>query len=515
MARNLRDWLGELDEHQLLNKVTEPVHIGTLATTIAEFDHQATLFENIRGYQMPVAANTFSNRAMMALALGAPEDRLLDTLAERMAAPMDPVMVKDAPCKEVIETGSEVNLAALPLHLQHELDGAPYITASVLVARDPSRDVHNLGIYRMMYRTPRETGVDVTAPHKLRHYFEQACELERPLEVAAVVGLPAIDMLASLASTPLDVDEYGTLGGFRGEPAELIKCETVDLLVPANAEMVLEGEMLPIGWSEDEGPYGEFTGTYGGSMKSNPTIRIKAITRRRDAMLQSATHGGRRPGWTDMHAFFPMLELSLYNALNQAGIQVVAVRALPASSGMWAAASIKPLSMGDARTALAILMSASKQAFPKFAVVVDPDIDIFDDEQLTWAMTWRSQPHKDLMVLEDMKAVPLDPSLATSMPPVTTSKMGLDATIPVDRNQDDFAICLPASFGPDHGDGTAPGPDELDALMLDFIKAGPVHFQDIITRFGGETYQAALEALARLREQGALTRDEAGRYMAR
>ena len=146
-------------------------------------------------------------------------------------------------------------------------------------------------------------------------------------------------------------------------------------------------------------------------------------------------------------------------------------------------------------------------------MVVDPDIDIFDDEQLHWAITWRCQPHKDLMLLEDMKAVPLDPSLATSMPPVTTSKMGIDATIPVDRDRADFAICLPATFGPDHGAAATPKPDQLDALMLDFIRCGPVYFRDIIDRFGGETYQAALEALGRLRDAGALARDEAGRYI--
>ena len=514
MAITLTDWLEEMERHGLLNRVRDEVHIGAVADMVARNYRQATLFERIDGYDMPLAANTFANRQMIALALGTGEDHVLEALADRIRARFEPVVVETAPCKEVIQIGDEVDLAALPLHLQHELDGAPYISSAVVIARDPRRGVTNMGIYRMMYRTRNETGIDVTAPHKLRHYYQQACEMDQPLEVAAVVGLPAIDILAALASTPYDVDEYGVLGGFRGEAAELVKCETVDLLVPANAEMVLEGEMLPTGWNADEGPYGEFSGTYGASLKRNPVIRIKAVTRRSKAILLSATHGGSHPGWTDMYAFLPMLELDLYDALVRAGLEVKAVRALPAASGMWAAASIRPMTRGDSRTALTLMLSASRQAFPKFAVVVDDDIDIFDDDRLTWAMTWRSQPDADAIILEDMKAVPLDPSLPPGDGPVTTSKLGLDATIPFGRNRADFAVCHPAIFdGAPSAEPPLP-PDEMDAEMLAFIAAGPVHFRDIIARFGGRTWHAALAAFGRLRAADAIGRDEEGRYVA-
>jgi len=327
-----------------------------------------------------------------------------------------------------VKTGDDVNLASLPLHLQHELDAAPYISASVVVAKDPNIGVYNIGVYRMMYRSRNRTGVDVTAPHKLRHYYQQVCEAGKPLEVAVALGLPTLDIMASLASTPLDEDEYELLGGFRGEPVELVKCKTVDLLVPANAEMILEGVMQPHGWVSDEGPYGEFTGTYGSGLKWNPTIEIKTITHRKNAIFHSATHGGRYPGWTDIHVIFPIIELDIYKALRTAGIDVVAVRIVAAGTCNWGVASIRPRTKGDARTALALMLSAPRQSMPKFAVVVDDDIDIYDDEQLYWAMTWRSQPHEDTMILTDMKAVPLDPSLPSQMPPVTTSKMGLDAT---------------------------------------------------------------------------------------
>ena len=512
MAKTLKDWLDELEAHDLLARVSHQVHVNQLATLIEQNHRQATLFEDIQGYDLPLAANTFSNRAMMALALGCQEDGILAALTEKRQARIAPVVVAEAPCQEIVVAGEDVNLAALPLHLQHELDGAPYLSAAVMVARDPQRGVNNLGIYRMMYRGPNETGIDVTAPHKLRHYYQQACELGRPLEVAAVLGLPAIDMMAALASTPLDEDEYEVLGGFRGEAAELVACHSVDLCVPANAEMVLEGEMLPTGWITGEGPYGEFTGTYGGGLKQNPTIRIKAVTKRRDAIFLSGTHGGHHPGWTDMHVLFPMIELDIHNALVQAGIDVRAVRALPASSGMWAVASIKSMFRGDGKNALALMLAASKQAFPKIAVVVDEDIDIFDDEQVTWAMTWRAQPDQDLMILRDMKAVPLDPSLPSSMPPVTTSKLGFDATVPVGRDRADFAICRPTEIA-------SPGrrPDlaaaEFDTALNDFIGREPVFFQALIEEFGGDNLRALLESFGRLRQGDLLGRDDSGRYI--
>ena len=237
---------------------------------------------------MPLVANTFSNRDILKLALDTDEAHLLDELDGRLGQRIDPVTVDDAACQEIVKTGDDVNLASLPLHLQHTLDAAPYITAGVVVAKDPTRGVNNLGVYRMMYRGRNETGIDVTAPHKLRHYYQQACESHSPLEIAVVLGLPTVDIMASLASTPFDVDEYGVLGGFRGEPAELVQCKTVDLQVPANAQIVLEAELQPGGWSFDEGPYGEFTGTYGSGLKHNPIVKIKAITQRQDAIFHSA-----------------------------------------------------------------------------------------------------------------------------------------------------------------------------------------------------------------------------------
>jgi 4-hydroxy-3-polyprenylbenzoate decarboxylase len=506
LAITLADWLKTLEENNLLHRVSHEVSIHDIAWIISENYTKATFFEKIAGYDIPLAANIASNRKMVALALGVEEKHVIHELEKRTQRRIPPTKVSDAPCKQVIKIGEEADLTVFPLHLQHELDAAPYITASVAIAKDPERTVYNLGIYRMMLRTSREMGVDVTAPHKLRAYYQRALELGKTLEVAVVVGLPTIDLLGAEISSPYDVDEYEVLGGVRGESVEIVKCETLDLYVPANAEIVLECEMPPIGWTEDEGPYGEFTGTYGG-LKMNPVLKVKAITHRRNPIFLTATHGGRHPGWTDLHLLFPIIELDLYKALRNAGIDVRGIRLHPGGCGMWAIASIKPRAKGDSRTALYLLLTASRQAFPKYAVVVDEDIDIEDDEMVIWAMTYRAQPSQDIIILDDVKAIPLDPSLPTDMPPVTTSKMGFDATIPIDRPRHRFEPCLPPK--PIGKESTA---EPIQAEILERLQQ-PRYFGEIARNYSGEKYRRFLTIWSKLREENLITRDPLGRYV--
>ena len=515
MAKTLSDWIVDLENNDLLHRVGEKVPIEQIASTVYENYEKATLFENIGNYDMPLLANTFSNRAMMQLALQTDEEHYYDVLNECRQRFIKPVEVEEAPCQEIVIEGDDVNLAQFPLHVQHALDGAPYISASVAIAKDPSRGVYNLGIYRMMYRTRNQTGVDVTAPHRLRYYYQQACELGKPLEVAIALGLPTLDLLASVASAPFDIDEYEVLGGFRNEPAELVKCKTIDLLVPANAEVILECVMAPDGWISDEGPYGEFTGTYAGGVKRNPTLMIKAITRRKDAIFHSATHGGPHIGWTDAHVIYPIIELDLLRALRDAGLDVTGVRLIPAGGCNWGVAKIRTLTKGDGKQAALAMLTSTRHGFPKFSVVVDDDIDIFDDEQVYWAMTWRTQPHKDVVIIDNMKAIPLDPSLETSLPPVVTSKMAWDATIPFDRPRSDFERCYATPFIPDLPEKHAAcSAEELDEKMLELIgKNGPIYFNEIMIELHGLGHQKILESFGRLREKALLDRDDAGRYL--
>ena len=559
--RNLQDWVNDLERNDLLARVRGEIDPTHIAGVIEANYKRATLIENIRGYDIPLLANSVSNRRMLSVALETSEDKLLETVRERMKKRIAPVVSKSDsnPCQEVVSIGDKADLTEFPIYLQHEFDGGPYITAGVLVANDPINNMTNLGIYRLMLRTKNELGIGLTPPHKLRKYYQVAIEQNsEPLEVACVIGMHGLDIFSSEVSGPYDIDEYDIMGGFRGEAVELVKCKTIDVYVPTNAEIVLECEMPLTGWVYDEGPYGEFSGTYGG-LKSNPIMRVKAITRKKHPIFQSATHGGTHPGWTDFNVLIPIFEQGILDSLRAANIDVKAIRFHTGSSGMWLVASIKKWSEGEGRNAIMLMLTASNQNFPKYAVVVDDDIDIFDDEAVNWAMTWRAQPSEDVMIFDGLKCIPLDPSLPTETPPITTSKMGFDATRPLSKPAFRFARCLPPymdeipaeaktasmpkkmyqerqaaspsnsensdihvttatspSFRRDHGVTSCPDGfkiEELSGRIVRLLKDHPCYFKDILDALRAEDYRAALLAWSemRTRTQG-LVRDEMGRY---
>ena len=443
MTYDLRDWISKLEEHNLLSRIADEVDVRNVSALLTKNFRKATIFEKIKGYDIPIIGNAISNRKMCAVALGATEENLIQVYERKLQNPIKPQLVRDGPCKEVLITGDDVDLTHFPIPLQHELDGGPYITAAMQVAKDPRNFVPNIGIYRMMYRTKKETGCNLTSQHHLREYYQLSLDLGKELEVACVLGLHGVDMISAVSSTPSGMDDFEVMGALRGEPVRLVKCETIDVEVPADAEIVLECVLSSTGWVHDEGPYGEFTGVYS-PLRKDPVLRVKAISHRKNPIFQTATHGGPHMGWTDINCSLPKYEYALWSALKRANIDIKGIRLIPSSCGRWAIASIRQRIRGDARNALYVMLSSpSSIGLPKYAVVVDDDIDIYDEESIYWAMTFRSQPDQDVVVLNDMPAIPNDPSLPVETPPVTTSKMGIDATTPFGRSRSRFEIAYP------------------------------------------------------------------------
>ena len=252
----------------------------------------------------------------------------------------------------------------------------------------------------------------------------------------------------------------------------MIKCKTLDLSVPEHSEIILESKMDPIGWSEPEGMYGEFPGTYSG-MRKNPTLKVQAITSRRNPIYQSATHGTDRLADTDFFVLIPQIELNIHTMLENAGIEVKQVRIIPESAGMMCYASIHARSKGDSRNAIYLVLSGSRQNFPKYCIIVDSDIDVFDDGAVMWALSTRSQPEEDTIILEGMR-IPSssDPSL-TGSPPYSMSKLGLDATIPFGADKERFSHSKPPVFASHVPSGKPGTPDhELASRMEKKIRSG-------------------------------------------
>lgn len=212
--------------------------------------------------------------------------------------------------------------------LMHLFDGGPYLAGTFVVSKDPDYG-RNIGSYRMMFRTPNETGIDLVSPSDMRRYYQRCLDQGKPLEIAVVMGVHPYEMLAASYKAPIDMDEYAIAGGLHGAPVPIVKCKTVDLEVPADAELVLEGELLPIGWTADEGPFGEFS-QISGDVKWNPIFRVKCITRRRKPIFYFL-----QMPWENDWLAAPVTEAAGLRALRNASVEPVSIRAPVGSCGYW------------------------------------------------------------------------------------------------------------------------------------------------------------------------------------
>jgi 4-hydroxy-3-polyprenylbenzoate decarboxylase len=354
-----------------------------------------------------------------------------------------------------------------------------------------------------MFRSKNEKSFDMTCTsHRQRLNALKAQKKGMNLPMAVVIGGPIVDKIAALTSTPNDVDDWEVLGGAYGQPANLVKCETIDLYVPANAEIVLEGELLAVeGWTHDEGPYGEFTGMYGGGLKQNPIFKVHCITHRKNAIYQHATIGGGHPWYTDNMLQLPSVEADLFYALQKAGIDVREVRAPAGGLSNIAYAKIKTIGGGDAMQALTIMLSCSRLALPKIAMVFDEDVDIWNDQAILWAMAFRYMPHRGTLVIPGGNTMTVDPSVGSDTPPISASKLGLDCTIPLVGGFDphSFDCSTICNLGNIPSQVTALSVEDLTKDMEAFIRSKPRSWREILDNYHGQPYQSIYQAFSSLR----------------
>jgi 2,5-furandicarboxylate decarboxylase 1 len=423
MPESFHTMLSRIDRDGRLLRLSKEVDARHLSALIVKAE-RPVLFERVRGFDIPVVGGLFWNRARMATALGWPESELGTRFAAGVRTIMEPVLVDDAPVREVVRTGADVDLTELPLPLLAEKDGGPYISAGVVLAKSAERGL-NAGCYRLMYRCRDETGIDLVTVSDLRRIYEAALARQEPLPISVSIGVHPIEILSAAYKAPPGVSEMAIAGGLHGAPVRLSPGVTIGVPALADAEIVLEGELLPIGWTEDEGPFGEFAGMYG-DLKANPVFKIKAITRRRDAVFQLL-----QMPWENAWLGAAATEAQVWSVLETAGVDVVNVAVTEGSACRWSViASIRKRAGGGKNALMAIL------ALPdtKHAIVVDEDIDISDPTQVEWARTFRVQADKDVIIIGGAQAKHVDPSvrpweLKKGQLPMT-AKMGIDATIP-------------------------------------------------------------------------------------
>jgi len=392
------------------------------------------LFERVKNLygdesEFRLVTNVFASRHRCALALDLPREhwRMETTVefARRSRNRVKPVIVPrdQAPVKQVVKVGDEVDLRTLPVVTHHEMDGYPYLVDAV-VAPDPDTGVYNSSHHRMLVRGKNELGLWMS-PRHLWDYFRRAEERGEPLPIAHVVGHHPGFYLGSEAIVPIDEDEYEVIGGILGEPLRLTPSESFGerLLVPADAELVIEGEVLP-GVRDAEGPFGEFTGYYG-PQRWSPVVRVTAITHRKDPIYMNILVG--HPD-TAILGGIPK-EAGIWEELKRSLPNVVGVH-FPISGccRFHAYIAIEKKVEGEGVTAGLAALPYHDEL--KHVVVVDSDIDPFNEREVLWAVATRVQPDKDVVIIPNARGGTLDPSAERH---AVGSKMIIDATKPVDR----------------------------------------------------------------------------------
>jgi UbiD family decarboxylase len=422
MAQDLRSFLDLLkrkrpDDVQVISREIDPAY--EITALVVKLDRElgkrpVLLFERVRGSRFPVLTNLHASRSRLALAMGAAPADTLRTYLGAMERPVAPQVVTGGPVKEVVLTGNQIDLGALPRIVHHEGDAGVFLTAAISFARHPTAEIWNCAYNRLMIKGRDTTSIHLTLGKHLWEFHRAAEARNQPLPVAFAIGVHPAVALGALAIGSVDEDERGIMGALLGEPLELVRCETSDVLVPAHAEMVIEAEILPHQRTA-EGPFGEFTG-YSLGERQREVVKVKAITHRRDAIFQdiSVAHLDHL-----LLSTIP-IEANLYRAVRA---MVPTVRAVRVPAPFTCYVSLEQRIPGQAKNA--ILAVLGSDLYMKRVVVVDHDVDVFDDRQVNWAIATRCQPDRDIAIISHARGSDLDPSTAQDG---YTAKWGVDAT---------------------------------------------------------------------------------------
>lgn len=417
---DLRSYLRQLDERGWLARVSREVdpkfELPGLLTRLMPMGKAAT-FERVKGSEFGAVGNVCISRDMLALALDCGRDEVSRIWRDRTAKPIPPEVVGTGPVKEVVRFGLDARLTDLPIPVHAEKDAGAYVTAGLVIALDPETGLRNVSFNRMHLRKPREAAIRSMPPQHLGLMHAKAERLGRPLEVAVAIGLHPVELCTAAASPPQGVDELALAGALRGEPVQLVRCETIDAYVPAHAEIVLEGEILPER-REPEAPFGDFMQFYMPQVMS-PIFRLTAITHRQGALYHDIQTGSQ----DDMHILAPSRETLVYDALERAGIGVQAVSLLPTILGV--AVSIRKRFEREGKNAALAALGAYSWA--KTCIVVDHDVDVYSYEDVLWALSTRCRPDQGTFVVPEAMGFPRDPFH------IHQSKLAIDATAPLDQ----------------------------------------------------------------------------------
>ncbi len=424
---DLRTWLVELCTRGDLAVARENISlIDELAAVAKRTDRdKAVLFPRPSGHDIPVVVNLFTQRKWVSDSLGVAEEDLLEHFLDAARNPLPCTEVTSAPAQDIVHMDVDL-LKQLPIPKHNELDSGPYISAGLMIARNPVTGIQNVSIHRCQISGPNRIGVLLLPRHTMA-YYRMAEEAGQALEIALVIGSHPACLLASQAIAALDEDEMEIAGALLGRSLDVVKCKTNNVRVPAHAEIVIEGRILPK-VRELEGPFGEFPQYYG-IRAEREVIEVDAITHRRDAIFHTIVGGS----FEHLVMGGVPREATLLEHLRRSFPNVLDVRLTRGGTCRYhLAVKIDKVNDGEPKN---IIMSAFGGHYDiKQVVVVDKDVDISSADEIEWAIATRFQADKDLVLVSGALGSKLDPSTHEGI----SAKLGFDATVPLKRRPDEY-----------------------------------------------------------------------------
>ncbi|WP_442593084.1 UbiD family decarboxylase [Parapusillimonas sp. JC17] len=461
---DLRGWLHHLSETDRMAVVRENTPLKHRLAAIAKRldGSKAAYFPKPGGHGIPVVSGFMSRRGWIAEAMGVTEAQLLERFREAADSPMpwNELPAGQGPCQQVVHRDVDMHsLLPIPTHSEH--DSGPYITAGMVIARNPVTGIQNVSINRIQVHGKRRMAL-LMLPRHLYAFYKEAEAAGQALPVAIVIGADPLTLLASQAITPIDYDELEIAGALHGKPLDVVKCLSNDVRVPANAEIVIEGRILP-GERDEEGPFGEFPKYYS-AREFREVIDVDLVTHRTSPIY---------------HTIVPaeMEHLLLGSIPREATLLAHLQRSFPGVQDVH-------LSIGGVgRYHLFVKLRKTHEGMPKnvilcafgahydikHVVVVDEDVDVHDPQQVEWAVSTRFQADRDLVVIAGAQGSVLDPSTTLYHGGRDTAelelhqqgmsaKMGLDATRPVRYHEHVFTkVMIPGEMDVDLSIEVVPG----------------------------------------------------------
>ena len=454
--QGIRTFLEKLEKTGEMVRVTKEVDPSSNLSAIEwkTYDQhgKATIFDNVKDHpDWQVCSQILTDRKKWALGVNLTEDEFLEGMLRKVAKPIAPVIQdpEGAPCKEVIKIGEEASLFDIPVVSISEDDGGPFIPAGMAIIKDPETGIRNISIHRQQVFDAQTTGF-LMLPRQARRINEKYASRNETMPVAVVIGAHPAIFFGSAFTTTYGVDELSVSGSILGDPVRLVKCETIDVEVPADAEIILEGEIIP-GETRHEGPFGEVPGTYAEADQCD-VFHLKAITHRRDPIYY-ALHCGAPITCTQATTGMG-IEIATWEHLSkvEGGMDILDIRCHAAAGLMMIVVKLRPKISGQAKTALLAALSGP-YLHPKLAIAVDDDIDANDLRQVMWSMTTRVNAADDVTMIPNTRTFALDKVSPVPEGGHQFERMGtkwlIDATMPAVSRQDQrdrFARAMPKNF---------------------------------------------------------------------